>query len=92
MNKPDLAKSLSKETDLPIRKAEEIVEKFFDTMSKALIAGDRIEVRGFGAFNVREYRGYTGRNPKTGLEAVVEPKRLPFFRMGKDFREEVDKR
>jgi len=82
---------LSKETDLPIRKAEEIVDRFFDTMSRALVAGDRVEVRGFGAFTVREYRGYTGRNPKTGVKTVVEPKRLPFFKVGKDFREGVDK-
>jgi integration host factor subunit beta len=91
MNKSDLSKSLSKETDLPIRKAEEIVDRFFDTMSRALVAGDRVEVRGFGAFTVREYRGYTGRNPKTGVKTVVEPKRLPFFKVGKDFREGVDK-
>jgi integration host factor subunit beta len=91
MNKSDLSKSLSKETDLPIRKAEEIVDKVFDTMSNALILGDRIEIRGFGSFTVRNYRGYTGRNPKTGMETVVEPKRLPFFKMGLDFRKGMKK-
>ena len=53
----------------------------FDTMSNALIAGDRIEIRGFGSFAIRKYRGYTGRNPKTGVETVVEPKTLPFFKV-----------
>ncbi len=59
----------------------------FDTMSNALIAGDRIEVRGFGSFTVRLYEGYTGRNPKTGGKTVVEAKRLPFFKVGQDLRE-----
>jgi integration host factor subunit beta len=83
---------LSKETDLPIRKSEEIIDKVFDTMSKALIAGDRIEIRGFGALSVRKYAGYTGRNPKTGAKTVVEAKRLPFFKVGKDFREGLNKK
>ena len=56
MNKSDLSKNLSKKMDLPIRKAEEVVDMVFDTMSNALIAGDRIEVRGFGSFTVRQYR------------------------------------
>jgi integration host factor subunit beta len=92
MNKSDLSKALSKQTDLPTRKAEEIVDMVFDTMSNALIAGDRIEIRGFGAFSIRRYKGYTGRNPKTGVETVVEPKRLPFYKVGKDFREGLNKK
>ncbi|MGO9118848.1 MAG: HU family DNA-binding protein [Desulfomonilaceae bacterium] len=92
MNKSDLSKSLSKETDLPIRKSEEIIDKVFDTMSNALIAEDRIEIRGFGAFSVRKYKGYTGRNPKTGVKKVVEAKKLPFFKVGKDFRERLNKK
>ena len=92
MNKSDLSKSLSKETDLPIRKSEEIIDKVFDTMSNALIAGDRIEIRGFGAFSVRKYKGYEARNPKTGVKTVVEPKRLPFFKMGKELREGLNKK
>lgn len=92
MNKSDLTKALSKEMDLPIRKAEEIVDKVFDTMTKSLVAGDRIEVRGFGSFTVREYEGYTGRNPKTGETTVVEAKRLPFFKAGQDLREELKRR
>jgi integration host factor subunit beta len=90
MNKSDLTRALSKEMDLPIRKAEEIVDMVFNTMSKALVSGDRIEIRGFGSLTVREYGGYTGRNPKTGEKTAVEPKRLPFFKAGKDFREGVN--
>ncbi len=84
MNKSDLTKALSKEYDLPLRKAEEIVDMVFGTMAKALVNGDRIEIRGFGSFTVKEYEGYTGRNPKTGEGIAVEPKKLPFFRVGKD--------
>jgi len=90
MNKSDLTKALSREMDLPIRKAEEIVDMVFDTMSNALITGDRIEVRGFGSFTVRQYEGYTGRNPKTRETAFVEAKRLPFFKAGQDLREKLN--
>jgi integration host factor subunit beta len=92
MNKSDLTKALSREMDLPIRKAEEIVDKVFDTMSTVLIAGDRIEIRGFGAFTVRQYEGYTGRNPTTGEKKVVEAKKLPFFKVGQDLREKLNQK
>jgi hypothetical protein len=59
-------------------------------MSVALHEGDRIEIRGFGSFMVKEYQGYTGRNPKTGDKIDVSEKRLPFFKTGKELREKVD--
>ena len=90
MNKLDIIHLMSKDIDIPLRKADEIVNKFFETMSDALLSGDRIEIRGFGSFEVREYGDYTGRNPKTGEEIVVLPKKLPFFKVGKDFREKVN--
>ncbi|MGB6067042.1 MAG: HU family DNA-binding protein [Desulfomonilaceae bacterium] len=92
MNKSDLSKALSKEMDLPIRKAEEIVDKVFDTMAQSFVAGDRIEVRGFGSFTVRRYAGYAGRNPKTRETKVVEAKRLPFFKAGQELRERMNKK
>jgi len=92
MNKSDLIKALSKGLDLPIQKAAEIVDTVFDNMSRSLVSGDRIEVRGFGSFTVRQYEGYEGRNPKTGATTVVEAKRLPFFKAGKDLREELKRR
>ena len=92
MNKLDLSKTLSKEMDLPIRKAQEVVDMVFDTMSNALVSGDRIEVRGFGSFTVRQYEGYTGRNPKTGETTFVEAKRLPFFKTGQEWREGLNQR
>lgn len=90
MNKSDLVKFLAKETNLPMRKAEEIVDMVFNTMAAALVAGDRIEVRGFGSFVVKEYKGYTGRNPKTGELITVKGKRLPFFKTGKELKEKVN--
>jgi len=90
MNKSDLVKSLARETDLPMRKAEEIVDTVFNTMADALEAGDRIEVRGFGSFVVKEYEGYTGRNPKTGDLIEVHTKRLPFFKTGKELKEKLN--
>ena len=90
MNKSDLVKSLAKETDLPMRKAEEIVDTVFNTKADALVAGDRIEVRGFGSFVVKKYEGYTGRNPKTGQLIEVQTKRLPFFKTGKELKEKLN--
>ena len=92
MNKSDIIQLLSREIQVPLMKTEEIVDKLFETMSKALSAGDRIEIRGFGSFEVREYEGYTGRNPKTGEEKAVLPKKLPFFKVGKDFKEKVNRK
>jgi integration host factor subunit beta len=92
MNKSDLTKALSREMDLPIRKAEEIVDVVFDTMSTSLISGDRIEIRGFGSFTARQYESYTGRNPKTGEKTFVEAKKLPFFKVGQDLRERLKRK
>ncbi|MEW6351405.1 MAG: HU family DNA-binding protein [Thermodesulfobacteriota bacterium] len=90
MNKSDIIRALARETTLPLRKSEEIVNLVFDTMSNALIADDRIEIRGFGSFMVKRYEGYTGRNPKTGDKIEVEDKRLPFFKTGKELKDKVD--
>ncbi len=90
MNKSDLIVDLAKEADLPLRKSEEIVNLVFETMAESLVSGSRIEVRGFGSFEVREYRDYMGRNPKTGKKIAVGKKKLPFFKVGKELRERVD--
>ncbi|MBM4327364.1 MAG: integration host factor subunit beta [Deltaproteobacteria bacterium] len=90
MNKSDLVAALAQQADLPQRKSEDIVNLVFETMGKALLGGDRIEIRGFGSFTVKEYDGYTGRNPKTGDRISVKAKRLPFFKTGKELKEKVD--
>ena len=63
---------------------------FFDDMTQTLIKGDRVVIRGFGTFKMKAYKGYTGRNPKTGEKTEVKSKRLPFFKVGKELRERVD--
>ncbi len=85
-NKSNLIVVLAKEADLPMRKSEEVINLIFETMSRALIRGDRIEIRGFGSFEVREYKDYTGRNPKSGEKIAVGKKKLPFFKAGKELR------
>lgn len=90
MNKSDLIEALRKETGLSQIKATQVVNLFFDRMTPALARGDRVEIRGLCSFYVREYKGYTGRNPKTGALSQVSPKKLPFFKCGKELKERVD--
>ena len=90
MNKSELIEKLAEEISLPIREAASITNTILDTMSNALAAGDSIEIRGFGSFVVKDYESYIGRNPKTGEKIKVAPKKLPFFKVGKDLRERVD--
>lgn len=94
MTKSDLIDALLARAPADLKlsraRAEQVVATVFDAMTAALEAGEGIEIRGFGTFTVREYKGYRGRNPKTGEVVDVPPKKLPFFRTGKDLRETVD--
>jgi integration host factor subunit beta len=90
MTKSDLIESVRKETGLSKSKSEQVVELLFNKMTEALTAGDRVEIRGFCSIHVKEYQGYTGRNPKTGKLVQISPKKLPFFKCGKDLKERVD--
>ncbi len=90
MNKSELVELLSIKNNLTYKKSEQIVNLIFDTMSQALIDNDRIEIRGFGSFMVKDYKAYMGRNPKTGEIIQVAEKKLPFFKVGKELRERVD--
>ena len=69
---------------------EVVVNTIFDSMTEALKQGERIEIRGFGSFTVREYKSYSGRNPRTGKPVPVPEKRLPFFKVGKELKELVN--
>ena len=89
MTKSDLIEQLARNNCKSIRAAEAVVHEIFDSMTDTLIAGGRIEIRGFGSFEIREYEGYSGRNPKTGLEVSVNPKKLPFFKVGKELKERI---
>ncbi|PLX72667.1 MAG: integration host factor subunit beta [Desulfuromonas sp.] len=90
MNKSELVEALASEKNITYKKSEEIVNIIFDSMSETLTHGGRIEIRGFGSFIVKDYKAYMGRNPKTGEVINVNPKKLPFFKVGKELRELVD--
>ena len=90
MNKSELVEALSQKKNLTYKKAEQIVNLIFDSMTQSLVDRDRIEIRGFGSFMVKDYKSYMGRNPKTGEIIEVDEKKLPFFKAGKALRERVD--
>ena len=90
MNKQDLIIKFADKESLSQSVSRSVIDLFFDDMERSLIKGDRVEIRGFGTFRVREYPGYVGRNPKTGARTKVKPKKLPFFKVGKDLKERVD--
>ncbi len=89
MNKSQLIEQLTLETKQNPRVVDEAVNIFFDQIKDALKTGDKVEIRGFGSFLLKEYEGYVGRNPKTGAKVNVPPKKLPVFRTGKDLKERV---
>jgi integration host factor subunit beta len=90
MTKSDLIDVLCESQKLPKGRAELLVHVIFDSMEAALRRGERIEIRGFGSFEIRTYRAYEGRNPRTGVAVSVRPKRLPFFKVGKELKERVN--
>ena len=89
MTKSELIEVLAAKKDIPTAAAERVINEIFGSMAETLVAGDRIEVRGFGTFENREYDGYTGRNPMTGEMVTVKPKKSPFFKVGKELKERV---
>jgi integration host factor subunit beta len=92
MNKSGLITTLSQKENLTEKKAIDIVNLIFKGFTEELRKGGRIEIRGFGSFVVRNYESYTGRNPKTGENIKVSPKKLPFFKVGKELKEKVDRK
>jgi integration host factor subunit beta len=90
MNKQDLIVKFAEKEGLAYADSRFLVDMFFDKMAKSLVAGERVEIRGFGSFMVKKYAGYTGRNPKTGEKIKVKSKKLPVFKVGKELRERVD--
>ena len=89
MNKSELIELLSLKRGMSLKKSEDIINAIFDSMASAMLSGDRIEIRGFVSFVINEYKSYTGRNPKTGESIDVKPKKLPFFKVGKELKERV---
>jgi integration host factor subunit beta len=90
ITKADLINLLSEKAGITRVKAETVVNTIFDSMVEALMKDDRIEIRGFGSFVNRSYDSYQGRNPRTGEIIKVDQKKLPFFKVGKELKEEIN--
>jgi integration host factor subunit beta len=92
LNKSDLIEILARKLpNLAGRDVEVIVNTIFDSMTDSLGKGDRIEIRGFGSFEIRTRKPRLGRNPKTGASVEVGERSVPFFKVGKELRERVNK-
>ena len=90
MNKVELIQALKDSSHLSKSEAETVVNLFFDKIADALAQEERVEIRGLCSFFVKKYKGYTGRNPKTGEKVKIKPKKLPFFKVGKELKDRVD--
>ncbi len=93
MTKRDLAEKLAERCQglkLNLKNSELIVNTIFDSMTKALTKGERIEIRGFGSFQVKHRAPREGRNPRSGKKVHVEAKRVPFFKVGKELKKRID--
>jgi integration host factor subunit beta len=90
MNKLELISALKDEANISKTEAARVVQIFFEFMADAMARGERVEIRGLCSFYVKEYKSYVGRNPKTGAKVTIKPKKLPFFKSGKELKERVD--
>ncbi len=91
MTKADLINLISEKAGITRVKAETVVNTIFDSMVESLMKDDRIEIRGFGSFVNRQYDAYKGRNPRTGQVIDVDEKKLPFFKVGKELKDDINK-
>ena len=89
MTRAELIEQLALEKNISNTLADRIITEILKSMTDTLISGNRIEIRGFGSFEVRDYEGRTGRNPKTGALIKVQPKKTPFFKTGKDLKQRI---
>ncbi len=85
-----LNKILAEKEGISQKKAKRIIDTMFRTMAESLALSERVDIRGFGTFKVKQYDGYTGRNPKTGESVEVKCKKLPCFKVGKALKERVN--
>ncbi len=90
MTKSDMAEKLAAKLNITKQQAEGIINIFTNSIIESLAKGDKVEIRGFGSFRVRHRSAKEGRNPKTGEKVFVPPKKVPFFKTGKEFRLIVD--
>ena len=92
MDKSELITALSEKSNISPELARNVVETMINLMKQQLMDGGRVEIRGFGVFEMRDYKAYKGRNPRTGEAVEVKPKRTPFFKCGKDLLEMVNEK
>ncbi len=90
MNKLELISTLKTQANISKNEAARVVQIFFGKMADTLADGDRVEIRGLCSFFVKKYKSYIGRNPKTGEKVQIDPKRLPFFKSGKELKKRVN--
>lgn len=90
MTKADLVEEVAKSAELSKKEAEKIVNTVLESVTQALHDGDKIELRGFGSFRLRERKARIGRNPKTGETVHVPPKKVPYFKAGKELKELIN--
>lgn len=90
MTKADLVEQVAKEADMTKKDAEQLVEIIFDSITESLNRGEKIELRGFGSFRVRERNSRMGRNPKTGDAVAIPAKRVAYFKPGKELKELIN--
>jgi integration host factor subunit beta len=90
MNKLELISALKDQAGISKTEAAKVVQIFFDSMADAMAQGSRVEIRGLCSFYVKNYKSYVGRNPKTGEIVTIRPKKLPFFKSGKELKDRVD--
>lgn len=90
MTKADLVEEVAKQVEVPKKDAEKIVKTIFDSITTALHRGEKIELRGFGSFRLRERKARIGRNPKTGETVNVPSKKVPYFKAGKELKEIIN--
>jgi integration host factor subunit beta len=88
--KSDLIAAVAGRAKIQTVRAEVLINRVFECIGEAFARGEGVEIRGFGSFTVREYGAYQGRNPRSGVAVQVRPKRLPFFKVGKELRERVN--
>lgn len=90
MTKAELVEEVSQGAELTKKEAEVIVQTVLDSIVGSLKAGEKVELRGFGSFRLRERASRQGRNPKTGEAVFVPAKKVPYFKPGKDLRELIN--
>lgn len=90
MTKAELVDEVAGQTGLPKKQARVVVSTVFESIVDSLKSGDKIELRGFGSFRIRQRDSRIGRNPKTGEKVHVPAKKVPYFKPGKDLRERLN--